>query len=65
MNDAAIFEDLLFMDTLRGKDATGIAHFGGDGGIRVIKESVPAYAFTYNTEYNDIIKDFIRTARQS
>lgn len=45
------FFDLLYMDTLRGPDSTGVALIEKDGAVRVIKDSVPGYEFLQTKEY--------------
>lgn len=49
------FNDLLFMDTLRGPDSTGVALVNVDGDVSVLKDSVSAPEFYCTKEYNDVI----------
>ena len=37
--DLAIFNDLLYMDALRGFDATGVASFHNNGEMNALKEA--------------------------
>ena len=49
------FNDLLFMDTLRGPDSTGVALVNVAGDVSVLKDSVSAPEFYCTKEYNDVI----------
>lgn len=45
------FFDLLYMDTLRGPDSTGVALIDRDGNVVVAKDMGPAYEFLQTKEY--------------
>lgn len=47
-----IFEQMLFVDTLRGDDATGVALVSRDQGVRVTKEATTANYFLMDKEWN-------------
>lgn len=49
-----IFHDLLYMDTLRGEDATGVALVTNNTETMWAKAALPAYYFRYTQEYKDI-----------
>lgn len=49
--DANTFEQLLYIDALRGDDSTGVAALYNDGSIKVLKEAVPADIFRNTKEF--------------
>lgn len=49
------FDDLLYMDTLRGPDSTGVFLVDRDGDVTVLKDSSPAWEFMSTKEYQDSI----------
>ena len=50
--DANTFEQLLYIDALRGDDSTGVAALYNDGSIKVLKEATSADYFRCTKEYN-------------
>lgn len=58
-----IFEDMFYMDGLRGKDATGVIAFGSDGGMRVIKDNVEVAVMLYASEWDEIRRDFVKQGK--
>lgn len=57
------FENLLYMNALRGWDSTGVALFYTDGGLRVAKEAGCAANFVCTTDWADIKSDFFREGK--
>lgn len=52
--DANIFKQLLYVDTLRGEDSTGVVAYYNDGAMEVIKEAIPAYNFIDSKEFTEL-----------
>lgn len=50
-----VFNDLLYMDTLRGPDSTGVALIDKSGDTTVLKDAQAACYFYATKEYNDVI----------
>lgn len=50
--DAVLFEELLFIDTLRGDDSTGVAAFHNDGELEMLKDRWSAPFFLDSTEWS-------------
>ena len=50
--DANLFEQLLYIDALRGDDSTGVAALYNDGSIKALKEACPADMFRNTKEWN-------------
>ena len=49
--DIEIFEQMLYVDALRGEDATGVACINTSAGALVLKEAIHSAWFTYDKEY--------------
>ena len=52
IKDLDVFEQMLYVDALRGEDATGVACVNTEQGALVFKEAVDPTWFLYNKEYN-------------
>lgn len=57
MGDTGLFHDMLYMDTLRGWDSTGIASFHNNGEMRMMKDVGPAVLLQATKEYDELIVD--------
>lgn len=53
--DVEIFRKLLFLDTIRGDDSTGVAAISLGSSVTVVKDAVPGYEFIRTKEYNDAV----------
>jgi len=53
--DDKLFKQLLYMDTLRGEDSTGIAQVTSDYKWRILKRAVPAHVLMESKAFNQII----------
>jgi len=51
--DVKVFEDMLYVDVLRGEDATGICAINNKSGATVLKEASEANYFMWNNEYRN------------
>jgi len=58
--EAELFRTLLLLDTLRGKDSTGIFGVDADGNVDIAKDILTGSEFTKKKEYLDIEKSMIR-----
>lgn len=54
-----IFKQMLFADTLRGADATGVFMVNKHGNVRGLKQAVPAPSFVQSTKFDESMKDFL------
>jgi len=61
--DVEIFEQMLYIDALRGEDATGVACVNTLQGAVVYKEAVHSAWFTYDKEYDTGKKKFITSGK--
>lgn len=61
--EADAFSDLLFLDTLRGFDSTGVMGIDNSGNVTVIKEASHALDFMGAKEYKDLRGDMIRRGK--
>jgi predicted glutamine amidotransferase len=52
--DVEAFGDLIYMDTLRGSDSTGIIGIDKDGNVDVAKDALPGCYFMYSKEFREI-----------
>ena len=55
-----IFDQLLFIDTLRGDDSTGIMKIDVDGNLDLAKEAADAQNFQWSDEYRKLMNASIR-----
>jgi len=61
--DLAIFNDLLYMDALRGFDATGVASFHNNGEMHALKEASEATFFFSDKKYDAFGKAFVKNGK--
>lgn len=61
--DLKSFEEMLYMDALRGPDSTGLACFYNDGEMQLVKDTSEAAFFRYATNYDDVIKRLIKNGK--
>lgn len=61
--DLAIFNDLLYMDALRGFDATGVASFHNNGEMNALKEASEATFFFSDKKYDAFGKAFVKNGK--
>jgi glucosamine 6-phosphate synthetase-like amidotransferase/phosphosugar isomerase protein len=54
-----VFEEMLYIDALRGEDATGVACVNINHGAKVFKEASHSAWFVYNKEYDDARNSFL------
>lgn len=59
-NDLKAFDNLLYMDTLRGSDATGVASYLTDNSATIIKSNISAPEFLNSLEWKEIAVDAIK-----
>lgn len=57
--DVKVFEDMLYIDNLRGEDATGLCLINNKSGATVIKEASDASWFMYHNDYKSLRPSFI------
>jgi predicted glutamine amidotransferase len=57
--DMQAFEDLLYIDALRGEDSTGIGYYDADGGIRLLKKAVDAAEFLKTNQWSGVKMEMI------
>lgn len=57
--EADMFRDLLFMDTLRGVDSTGVFGVDNRGNVQIHKEATSAPWFLSTDEYKEFSRDII------
>ena len=57
-NHVKAFEEMLYVDTLRGEDATGICYVSRYQGATVLKKAVESTWFMYDSEYYNLSKEF-------
>lgn len=50
------FTQLLYLDTLRGQDSTGIALINNKGDVSTYKKVLPGYDFITTSRYDEIVK---------
>jgi predicted glutamine amidotransferase len=62
-SDVTAFEELLYIDALRGEDSTGVAALYNNGDMQVIKDSCDANYFRSTKEFTDFKRDFISKGR--
>jgi hypothetical protein len=58
--DADLFGEMLFADTLRGKDSTGVFAVNNLGNVGIVKDALTAEAFLETQEYKDIRTEIIK-----
>lgn len=58
-----IFHDLLFVDSLRGEDSTGMFVVERDGDVSIAKEASHSYQFQSSKEYKDLMNLGYRNGR--
>lgn len=61
--DVDMFEDMLYIDALRGDDATGVCMITRQHGAVVLKEASHSAWFTYGKEYNEERGKFVSDGR--
>jgi hypothetical protein len=61
--DVKVFEDMLYIDTLRGDDATGMCAINKHSGATILKEASDASWFVYNNEYKAVRPDIVSKGR--
>lgn len=61
--DLTMFEDLLYIDGLRGEDATGVCMITKHSGAKVLKQSSDASWFMYAKEYKTLRDTVVSDAR--
>ena len=61
--DMSLFDDMLYMDALRGFDATGVASFHNNGEMNALKESSEATFFLADKKYKTFTSDFIKNGK--
>lgn len=57
--DAEAFEQMLYIDALRGEDSTGIGMFTNEGGLRLTKGAMDANTFLKSTEWASVRSDWV------
>lgn len=62
-NEACAVRDLLFMDAMRGTDATGIMYGDNNRNVQVHKASMPSWAFLGSKEWESSKNDIISRGR--
>jgi glucosamine 6-phosphate synthetase-like amidotransferase/phosphosugar isomerase protein len=50
------FSDLMYMNTLRGFDSSGIIHVDDEGNVDVVKDVIPGTYFTGIKEYDEVVE---------
>ena len=61
--DVTAFEEMLYVDALRGEDATGVACITTKQGAVILKEASHSAWFTYDKDYVTESKQFIQTGK--
>jgi len=61
--EADTFSDLLFLDTMRGFDSTGVVGVDNSGNVTVIKEASHSIDFMDTKEYKELRTDMIRRGK--
>lgn len=61
--DVKAFEDLLYMDTLRGDDATGLGILCSDGKAHLLKEASETSYFKSSKKYTEMMSELIKTGK--
>lgn len=61
--EADAFEQLLYVDALRGVDATGIMYVKQNTELNVIKDAIPSSEFLRTKEWSDAKRDIVSSAR--
>lgn len=61
--EADVLEELLYMDALRGEDATGIMYADRHNNIQVHKAAIPSYEFLATDEWKGSKKELIHSGR--
>lgn len=61
--DVNVFSDMLYMDALRGWDATGVGMYSNTGSMRMIKEASPAPEVMATKQYGGLMADFIKDGK--
>jgi hypothetical protein len=62
-NETVAFYELLYVNSLRGDDATGVCAIYKNRDVAVLKDSIPSAEFLNTKEYIDMHNDFIRSGR--
>lgn len=62
-NELDLFEQMLIIDTFRGKDSTGVMTTFKDGGVRVIKTATQPYLMFETKQWHDFRAKTISTGR--
>lgn len=61
--DIDTIEELLFVDSIRGEDATGVGMINEDGKMTVLKEAIDSYHFLKSTEWGELKVEALKNAR--
>ena len=61
--DVKAFEEMLYIDALRGEDATGVCAINTFSGATVLKEAVHSAWFLYDKEYNEERKNWTKNGK--
>jgi len=59
-SEAKAFTDMLFVDTLRGFDSTGVFGVSNRGNVHALKEASNGASFIANKQYDEFISDAVR-----
>jgi len=61
--DVEAFEEMIYVDAVRGEDATGIACVTTEQGAQIFKEASHAAWFVYDKEYNKARTSFLKNGK--
>jgi predicted glutamine amidotransferase len=62
-SDSRVFDELLYIDALRGDDSTGVAVMYNDGDMQVIKDTGEAAFFRYHKDYHDLLTALVKKGK--
>ena len=63
VKDLDVFEQMLYVDALRGEDATGVACITTEQGAKVFKEASHSAYFVYDKDYDKQRSSFLRDGK--
>ena len=58
-SDAQAFEELLYVNALRGEDSTGVAAFFNNGEMHIIKDACEAHFFRNMKEFEELKRELV------
>ena len=59
-NESKVFNNMLFLDTLRGWDSTGVFGVSNVGNVGILKAAINAPNFMQTQEYKDFMAEAVK-----